>query len=79
MVCGLKNFEGKPWDLDQFKDFMRVIISKKTQFGMDIRAFEYPGLWNGSMGYWNSIFVEIPTQTFRSLKTINDCLDQKKE
>lgn len=79
MVCGMKNFEGKPWDLDQFKDFMRVIISKKTQFEMDIRTFEYPGLWNGSMGYWNSIFVEIPTQTFRSLKTINDCLDQKKE
>ena len=46
--------------------------------GKPIKTFELPGLWNGSMGYWNSIFVEIPTATFRSLKTINDCLEQKK-
>ena len=79
MVCGLKDFKGDSWELERYKDSGRSIISEKTQMGKPIRTFELPGLWNGSMGYWNSIFVEIPTATFRSLKTINDCLEQKKE
>jgi hypothetical protein len=79
MVCGLKDFKGDSWELEHYKDSGRSIISEKTQMGKPIRTFELPGLWNGSMGYWNSIFVEIPTATFRSLKTINDCLEQKKE
>tara|TARA_B100000767_G_scaffold259016_1_gene268337 strand:+ start:4794 stop:6308 length:1515 start_codon:yes stop_codon:yes gene_type:complete len=78
MVCGLKNFDQKPWDLEKFKDDDRYIISKKVHKGRTIKIFEYPGLWNGSMAYWNSIFVKIPQSTFRSLKTINDCLEQKK-
>ncbi|PTL98882.1 MAG: hypothetical protein DA394_07800 [Candidatus Arcticimaribacter sp.] len=79
MVCGLKDFEDNTWELDRYKDSGRSIISEKIQMGQPIKTFELPGLWNGSMGYWNSIFVEIPTATFRSLKTINDCLEQKKE
>ena len=78
MVCGLKDFEDNTWELDRYKDSGRSIISDKIQMGQPIKIFELPGLWNGSMGYWNSIFVEIPTATFRSLKTINDCLEQKK-
>ena len=78
MVCGLKDFEDNTWELDRYKDSGRSIISDKIQMGQPIKTFELPGLWNGSMGYWNSIFVEIPTATFRSLKTINDCLEQKK-
>ena len=78
MVCGLKDFEQKDWDLEKFKDDDRCIISKKVHNGKTIKIFEYPGLWNGSMAYWNSIFVKIPQATFRSLKTINDCLEQKK-
>ena len=79
MVCGLKDFKGDSWELERYKDSGRSIISEKIQMGKPIKTFELPGLWNGSMGYWNSIFVEIPTATFRSLKTINDCLEQKKE
>ena len=79
MVCGLKDFKGDSWELELYKDSGRSIISEKTQMGKPIKTFELPGLWNGSMGYWNSIFVEIPTATFRSLKTINDCLEQKKD
>ena len=79
MVCGLKDFEDNTWELDRYKDSGRSIISEKIQMGQPIKTYELPGLWNGSMGYWNSIFVEIPTATFRSLKTINDCLEQKKE
>ena len=75
MVCGLKDFEGNTWEFDRYKDSGRSIISEKIQMGQPIRTFELPGLWNGSMGYWNSIFVEIPTATFRSIKTINDCLE----
>ena len=78
MVCGLKDFDQKYWDLEKFKDDDRCIISKKVHNGKTIKIFEYPGLWNGSMAYWNSIFVKIPQATFRSLKTINDCLEQKK-
>ena len=78
MVCGLKDFEDNTWELDLYKDSGRSIISEKIQMGQPIKTYELPGLWNGSMGYWNSIFVEIPTATFRSLKTINDCLEQKK-
>ena len=78
MVCGLKDFEDNTWELDRYKDSGRSIISDKIQMGQPIKIFELPGLWNGSMGYWNSIFVEIPSATFRSLKTINDCLEQKK-
>lgn len=77
MVCGLKDFNQKSWDLEKFKDDDRCIISHKTQNGKKTRIFEYPGLWNGSMAYWNSIFVKIPQSTFRSLKSINDCLEQK--
>jgi hypothetical protein len=78
MVCGLKDFEDNTWELDRYKDSGRSIISEKIQMGQPIKTYELPGLWNGSMGYWNSIFIEIPTATFRSLKTINDCLEQKK-
>ena len=78
MVCGLKDFEDNTWELDLYKDSGRSIISEKIQMGQPIKTYELPGLWNGSMGYWNSIFIEIPTATFRSLKTINDCLEQKK-
>jgi len=75
MVCGLKDFEGKPWDLDKFIDSSRNLISIKNKNSQPIKVLELPGLWNGSMAYWNSIFVQIPKTTFRSFKTINDCLE----
>ena len=75
MVCGLKDFEGESWDLDEFIDSRRNLISIKKINSQSIKVLELPGLWNGSMAYWNSIFVQIPKTTFRSLKTINDCLE----
>jgi hypothetical protein len=75
MVCGLKDFEGEPRDLDEFIDSRRNLISIKKINSQSIKVIELPGLWNGSMAYWNSIFVQIPKTTFRSLKTINDCLE----
>ena len=46
----------------------------KTKVGKDVKALELPGLWNGSMAYWNSIFVEVPVLTFNPVKTVNDLL-----
>ena len=78
MVCGLKNFDENTWELDHYKDSGRSIISEKIQMVQPIKIFELSGLWNGSMGYWNSIFFEILRATFRSIKTINNCLEHKK-
>jgi hypothetical protein len=51
-----------------------VFISQKTEYGRDLKALELPGLWNGSMAHWNTVFVEIPEETFHPVKTINDLL-----
>jgi len=55
-------------------DHEAAFITTKTQNGVDIDALELPGLWNGSMAYWNSIFVEVPLETFNPVKTVNDLL-----
>lgn len=74
LVCGIKNYKGKPFDLSQYIDHKAAFITDKTQAGTSIKALELPGLWNGSMAYWNSIFVEVPLSTFNPVKTINDLL-----
>jgi hypothetical protein len=74
LVCGVKNYKGKKFDLTQFVDPEAAFITTKTQNGIDIQALELPGLWNGSMAYWNSIFVEVPLKTFNPVKTVNDLL-----
>jgi hypothetical protein len=70
-----KDFEGNPFDLKDFRDENKYFVVKKNHKGQDIYFSELPGLWNGSMAYWNSIFVEIPTETFSPVKTILDLLD----
>jgi len=66
---------GKPFDLREFRDENKYFVVKKNYKGQDIYFSELPGLWNGSMAYWNSIFVEIPSETFSPVKTVLDLLD----
>ncbi len=74
LVLGVKNFEGKKFDLKKFADPETGFISQKSKDGRDLKALELPGLWNGSMSDWITIFVEVPLETFSPVKTINDLL-----
>lgn len=74
LVCGVKDYKGNKFDLTKFVDPEAAFITMKTQNGTDIQALELPGLWNGSMAHWNSIFVEVPIETFNPVKTVNDLL-----
>jgi hypothetical protein len=74
IVCGLRDFQGQPFNLTQFVDPAAVFVSRKTEDGRELKALELPGLWNGGMAYWNTIFVEVPEETFNPVKTINDLL-----
>jgi hypothetical protein len=74
IVCAVRNFEGKPFDLKQFVDPQAVIITKKSLDGADLHALELPGLWNGAMARWLTVFVEVPQATFNPVKSIFDLL-----
>lgn len=74
LVCGVKNYKGEKFNLLEYVDPEAAFITMKTQNGVDIQALELPGLWNGSMAHWNSIFVEVPVETFNPVKTVNDLL-----
>ncbi len=75
LVCGVKNYKGEKFNLMEFVDPNAAFITMKTQNGTDIKALELPGLWNGSMAHWNTIFVEAPLETFNPVKTVNDLLN----
>lgn len=74
LVCAFKNYKGEKYDLAKFVDPATGFISKKSQNGKDLKAQELPGLWNGAMSDWNTLFVEVPIQTFNPVKTVNDLL-----
>ncbi|MEH6534907.1 MAG: DUF4301 family protein [Psychroserpens sp.] len=74
LVCGIKNYKGQKFDLKKFVDAKTAFITMKTKTGKDLKALELPGLWNGSMANWNTIFVEVPLITFSPVKTVNDLL-----
>lgn len=74
LVCGVRNYKGKNFDLTQFIDSNTGLISSKSQNGMELKAQELPGLWNGAMADWITIFVDTPLITFNPVKTINDLL-----
>lgn len=74
LVCGVCDFRGRPFDLERFVAADQVFISIKSHEGRDIKALELPGLWNGSMACWNTVFVEVPIETFNPVKTVNDLL-----
>ena len=67
-------YKGEPFDLTNFVDDNTAFITMKTKTGKDLKALELPGLWNGSMAFWNTIFVEVPLITFNPVKTVNDLL-----
>lgn len=74
LVCGVRNYKGEKFNLKDYVDYDAAFITMKTQNGEDIKALELPGLWNGSMADWISIFVEVPLETFNPVKTVNDLL-----
>ncbi|MFW5700657.1 MAG: DUF4301 family protein [Cyclobacteriaceae bacterium] len=74
IVCSVKNFRGDKYDLKEFVDPETGFISKKSKDGKELKALELPGLWNGSMSNWNTIFVEVPIMTFNPVKKVNDLL-----
>ena len=75
LVCGLTNFEGKPFNLTKYCDLNQSFISNKSMMGQPLKALELPGLWNGSMAHWLTVFVEVPAFTFNPVKTVNDLLN----
>lgn len=74
LVCGVKNYKGEKYNLENYVDHNAAFITMKTKVGKDLKALELPGLWNGSMANWNTIFVEVPIITFNPVKTVNDLL-----
>ena len=74
LVCAVKDYKGQPFDLPKFVDRTTGFISSKSKGGKELKALELPGLWNGAMSDWNTIFVEVPLSTFNPVKTVNDLL-----
>ena len=74
LVCGVRNYEKGKFDLNLYVNTEAVFVSKKSHEDGELKALELPGLWNGSMAFWNTIFVEVPLETFNPVKTIDDLL-----
>ena len=74
LVCYIKDVHGKKFDLPSYVDPATGFISSKSSHGKELRAMELPGLWNGAMRDWNTVFVEVPISTFNPVKTVNDLL-----
>jgi hypothetical protein len=74
LVCGVCDYTGKKFNLLNFVDHKQGFITEKTKDGKDLKALELPGLWNGAMAFWNTIFVEVASTTFNPVKTVNDLL-----
>jgi hypothetical protein len=74
LILSLRDASGRPWDLSRFIDEEAVFISKKSHGGVELLALERPGLWNGAMAFWNTLFVEVPIETFAPVKSVLDLL-----
>lgn len=72
LVCALKDYRGQRFDLPRYVDPATGFISHKSKNGKELKALELPGLWNGAMSDWNTVFVEVPLSTFNPVKTVND-------
>jgi len=77
LVCAIRDYQGKPFNLPDFVDKTTGFISSKSKGGKELKALELPGLWNGAMSDWNTIFVEVPLGTFNPVKTVNDLLREQ--
>ena len=74
LVCAVKDYQGQPFDLPKYVDPSTGFISQKSKSGKELQALELPGLWNGAMSDWSTVFVEVPLSTFNPVKTVNDLL-----
>ena len=74
LVCAVKNYKGEKFNLPEYVDKNTGFISHKSKNGRELKAMELPGLWNGAMSDWSTIFVEVPLVTFNPVKTVNDLL-----
>ncbi|WP_432222387.1 DUF4301 family protein [Flavobacterium sp. TMP13] len=74
LVCGIKNYKGKKFDLAQFVDVNTGFVVRKSVNGKGVKSYELPGLWNGAMADWLTVFVAVPLITFNPVKTVNDLL-----
>ena len=74
LVCATRDYQGKAFDLLHFRDMNTGFITEKSKNGKVLKALELPGLWNGAMANWNTLFVEVPLLTFNPVKTSNDLL-----
>ncbi|MDA8685689.1 DUF4301 family protein [Robiginitalea sp.] len=74
LVCGVCDYKGQKFKLIDYVDSEQGFITDKTFEGRNLKAMELPGLWNGAMAFWNTVFVEVPIATFNPVKTVNDLL-----
>jgi len=74
LLCATKDYRGQKFDLLNFRDLKTGFITGKSKNGKELKAMELPGLWNGAMADWNTLFVEVPLITFNPVKTVNDLL-----
>lgn len=74
LVCGLKDYKGNKFDLTKYIDPNTGFIVYKNRMGQDVKSYELPGLWNGAMAGWITVFTEVPLKTFNPVKTVNDLL-----
>ena len=74
LVCAIYNYKGEKFNLPDYVDHSTGFISHKSKNGKELKALELPGLWNGAMSDWNTIFVEVPLSTFDPVKVVNDLL-----
>ena len=77
LVCAIKDYKGNAFDLTKYVDKSTGFISSKSKNGRNLKALELPGLWNGAMSDWNTVFVEVPLGTFNPVKTVNDLLREQ--
>ncbi len=77
LVCGVRDYLGNPFDLSNYSDPNTGFISVKSYEGRELKALELPGLWNGAMANWNTVFIETPLITFNPVKTVFDLLRQE--
>ncbi|MCW8812391.1 MAG: DUF4301 family protein, partial [Chlorobium sp.] len=73
-ACGVKDYLGYNFDLQKYSNPDTGLITKKSKDGKELKALELPGLWNGGMYYWLTVFIEVPKITFNPVKEVNDLL-----
>ena len=74
LVCAIRDYKGDPFDLTKYVNPRTAFVAHKSVGGEELLALELPGLWNGAMHDWNTLFVEVPLETFNPVKEVNDLL-----